>query len=569
MIPNNQISILPIYDNLQKQNHRKDYSFGEIFPLITPHKTILPFQRIRATKPDPVELIVAKLKNLKGEEILDITAQLIATGLKINHYPTEGFDVIIYPSNAQMDIDLEVGTYYLEMNDGTQPFYSEIFNMVADLSNYLKIEFWDNENVAINSGLIDFTDNFKFRVYLNTQIGRPDYEFEEEVTKRDGYVFIEKQLSEKTFKFMFYAPEYLCDAMRIIRMMDNITIVSRGDEYTADQFLISPKWQKGGYYADVEAEFQSDTIIKKTGARFIPIDNTDPNANLAKVYIGSLIDAEPSELAIKALAEFTAVKQNFSYTEVLTLGKRFCIAYPASFGDLTEAFVLESFDILSVFNKIEMNFTFGTAVVPMFVYVYDSPITYVTTPNPAKTIHYNFTPKKTDYVVGDSYAGGIVAYIFQPGDAGYIEGETHGLIAAPYDTPSIGAKWSKNYLGDVGAGDKTIGAGKQNTDNILISLGASLQPYYAAYAARVIGIGNYFDWFLPSIDELYKLYLSKDIIGGFDNVTGYWSSTEGWIDEPYQTGAAYCIPFNGAMAGHIQVGGKGNSTLGVRAARYF
>ena len=574
MIPNNNVSILPVYDSLLKQNHRKDYAFGEIFPLVTPHKTILPFQRIRATKPDPVELIVAKLYNLKGEEILDISAPLKATGLKINRYPTLGFDVIIYPGNEQMNIDLEVGFYYLELNDGTQTFYSEVFNMVYDLSNCLKIEFWDNENVAINSGLIDFTDNFKFRVYLNTQVGRPDYEFEEEVTKRDGYTFIEKQLSEKTYKFNFFAPEYLCDAMRIIRMMDNILIVNRGDEYNADQFLISPKWQKGGYYADVEAEYQCDTIIKKTGARFIPIDNTDPNANLAKVYIGSVIEAEPSELEIKALAEFEAVKQNFSYSEVLTLGKRFCIAYPASFGDLTEAFVLESFDILSVFNKIEMNFTFGTAVVPMFVYVYDSPITYVTTPNPAKTIHYNFTPKKTNYIIGDSYGGGIVAYIFQPGDTGYIEGETHGIIAAPYDTPMSGAQWSKNYIGDVGASATEIGTGKQNTDNILISLGASLLPHYAAYAAKSVGIGNYSDWFLPSKDELNKLFDAKEIIGGFDNEFIYWSSTEfgPWhppMLPPDLSDCAYYKVFAGINAGQSGWIGKGTAGGGVRAVRYF
>jgi len=558
---------LPIYDSLAKQNHRKDYSFGEVYPLITPHKTILPFQRIRATRPDAVGLVTAKLKNLKGVEILDITAQLIATGLIINRYAVLGFDIIIYPGNVEMDIELDHGTYYLEFNDGTQTFYSEIYNSVPNVSNCLKIEFWDTENVAINSGLIDFTNDFKFKVYLDTQVGRPNYEFEEEITKRDGYQFVEKQLSEKTFKFNFYAPEYLCDAMRIIRMMDNITISSRGDNYNADQFLISPKWQKGGYYADVEAEFQCDTIIKKTGARFIPIDNTDPNANLAKVYIGSLVDAEPSELAIRALTEYEAIKQNYSFTEVLGLGKRFCIAFPASFGELTEVFVLESFDILSVFKKIEMDFTFGTAVVPMFVYVYESPITYLTTPNPAKTIHYNFTPKKNEFIIGDLYGGGIVAYIFQPGDIGYIEGENHGLIASPYDLPT--AKWSKSYTGNAGATATEIGTGKTNTANILLSLGASLPPHYAAYAAKSVGIGNYSDWFLPSSVELMRLFDVKAIIGGFDNLTFYWSSSEYGGVDPEFLEKAYSQRFNGEFAGAIELQVKTTDGGGVRAVRYF
>lgn len=210
----------------------------------------------------------------------------------------------------------------------------------------------------------------------------------------------------------------------------------------------------------------------------------------------------------------------------------------------------------------------------MFVYVYDSPITYVTTPNPAKTIHYNFTPRKTDYIVGDSYAGGIVAYIFQPGDTGYIEGETHGLIAAPYDTPNTGAQWSRSSLVLTGADAEEIGAGKQNTQNILISLGASIIPHYAAYAAKNVGIGNYSDWFLPSKNELEQLYLVKDIIGGFENEIFYWSSTEfgEWhppmLPPDYSDSAFYKI-FNGVNAGDSGYIIKTTVGGGVRAVRYF
>ena len=50
----------------------------------------------------------------------------------------------------------------------------------------------------------------------------------------------------------------------------------------------------------------------------------------------------------------------------------------------------------------------------------------------------------------------------------------------------------------------------------------------AGIAARLCGDlveGGFSDWYLPSKDELNKLWLSKDAIGGFSN-DYYWSSTE-------------------------------------------
>jgi Protein of unknown function (DUF1566) len=42
-------------------------------------------------------------------------------------------------------------------------------------------------------------------------------------------------------------------------------------------------------------------------------------------------------------------------------------------------------------------------------------------------------------------------------------------------------------------------------------------------------LGGYSDWYLPSQDELSKLYLSKAAIGGFVNNI-YWSSSENGVN---------------------------------------
>lgn len=275
MIPNNNISALPFYDSLDKQNHRKDYAFGEIFTLASPDRKILPFQIIRETS--GVGIVNVILRAADGTYLESIKPKMIDTGLVVNRYESDGFDVIMYPGILPMDLTLPEGRYYLELNDGATIWYSEIFTTIRNLDNYLKIEYWDAESIEVPWGLIDYSIPFKWIVYLPTQLGRPDYEFEEQVTKRDGYQFIEKQISEKTFKFNFVAPEYLLDALRIIRMCDYIQITNKGDVYTVDQFLITPKWQDGGYLAAVEAEFQCDTVIKKIGRGYTPANNGDFN----------------------------------------------------------------------------------------------------------------------------------------------------------------------------------------------------------------------------------------------------------------------------------------------------
>jgi hypothetical protein len=157
--------------------------------------------------------------------------------------------------------------------------------------------------------------------------------------------------------------------------------------------------------------------------------------------------------------------------------------------------------------------------------------------------------------VGESYKGGKIAYIFQPGDLGYIVGETHGLIAATLDQSS-GIKWNDGTITTTGATNGAIGTGSTNTNLIILSQGNS--GSYAAKLCRDYQGGGYTDWFLPSAIELYQLYLSRAQIGGFTTDV-YWSSTE---NEPL---TAYARSFNTVSQNTYF---KTNS-FAVRAVRRF
>lgn len=290
MIPNNNLSVLPWYTSIEQQNARKWWIYDRIYPLFTPAGFLLPWQLITPHDEEltlssirPIELYDAKTGTLIG----DFTDAIKSSMTKIE-FASLGYDVWLFSGVVSVFSSMNNGQYYLLMVIGQTAFYSEIFTVVNDIEPYLKIEWWDTENFTMDAGTIVYKyaggTQFKNVLYLQADIAKPEYPFEEEGETRDGYFFPIKQISEKRYHFSFLASEYLLDVMRFIRMSDYAKITKNGQIYSLDTFLITPEWESNGDVAAVQAEFDTATVAKKIGLGYIKAQRGDFNDDFNNDY---------------------------------------------------------------------------------------------------------------------------------------------------------------------------------------------------------------------------------------------------------------------------------------------
>lgn len=256
------ISPLKFYDDFHKQNRYRSFAYGHVAPLITNPNVVSPFQLIVSGNVSEIYVRSANTNKRVTDNVIERFKDAGLRNVSKNDYNILLF-LGIFPLSGVIDYE---GQYWLEIHSGGW-YYSEIFCFDNNIDDCLKVEYWNPEgDFALKNGIIVLgSENFHFILLLKSELGKPEYSFEEEATKRLGYSFIESQVSKKTYKFNTVIPEYLCDAMRIIRLCSQKKITCKGETYDAITFNMEVDWQEQGDLASVTCEFDVDNIITNFG----------------------------------------------------------------------------------------------------------------------------------------------------------------------------------------------------------------------------------------------------------------------------------------------------------------
>ena len=260
----NNFSPLAFRKKESKATYEKWYAFGKNYAIPASANTLTPFQFTELNIPvfDP--------NTIEVEVINEETGEAKKTGVYVSFdvMPEHGGVLYVSPGKNSFREALPQGTYRARFSIGYEVYISTPFCVIPGIetsSKYLLIEYWNDEKIAYPGGFITTGANndFRYQMYVPATICKPKYEFEEELTKRAGYKFLELQTSTKVYAFTFVAPEFICDAMRLIRLSDYIRISHDGEYYNALNFEFDVDWQEQLYLAAVDCQFETDSIIQK------------------------------------------------------------------------------------------------------------------------------------------------------------------------------------------------------------------------------------------------------------------------------------------------------------------
>ena len=187
---------------------------------------------------------------------------------------------------------------------------------------------------------------------------------------------------------------------------------------------------------------------------------------------------------------------------------------------------------------------------------------------------------KTVLAVGDTFGGGIVAYLLDGDDVGYVNGEQHGIIISQFDyygtAVPFGFCASNSYSGYPFIQSNPLIIDSTKTSNALLSghrntlaiMSACSYPYNIISLIDSYSVNGYSDWVVPSYHDLLygiipnRVKINLSLASNQQLSTSYWCSSV--IGNTAKT-----VTLNITNASTTQSSTPLSSSATVRPVRYF
>lgn len=266
---------LRFYEKLEHQNRFKKGGDENNFDLICPTTRILPFQIKRAAGVTPISSI--KLTDPTGVlPQVELISYFIVN--EIQSFALATVDYLVHFGRLDLSgYTVPEGKFYLEVTDGIDIWYSEVITFktfdpdtLADCV-YTKIEYWDICNVdeILYKTLALGSFQYKNVLYLDVDIGKPEYAYEEEGTIDGEGTFQPDFLRvRKNYLLQSVLPEFMTDAVSIIPL--HLSLEGKVEVYThrgytgeVETMTVTPNWQGTlGTWSITDINFNTCSIRK-------------------------------------------------------------------------------------------------------------------------------------------------------------------------------------------------------------------------------------------------------------------------------------------------------------------
>lgn len=235
--------------------HERQFFYGTKYILPVPVGELLPFQFIRTTGGlRPITAFDIIHEDGTSTDVLSDVASMI------DYKSTDVSVVIRFKATRVLSGTWDEGWKRATVSDGVTTWQSDYFLWTR--TPLVKIEWWHPINIPVENGVIDYSDNFKYHVYLRTDIGMPQYPLEEEVDRRESIDFPFRETSYKQYQFPTIVSEYLMDCLRLIPIHAEIRIHHLDDVLRVTKMRHSEvRWIEIGDVASTLWTFRTNTVV--------------------------------------------------------------------------------------------------------------------------------------------------------------------------------------------------------------------------------------------------------------------------------------------------------------------